>query len=107
MTTTQNHEHTIVAQNCAHREDLTWANDGRSQYIRADGVMIKKVVGVSGWWQVLLPNGDSPQTPTESGAWLTSISASGNSLSWCKYLAAMITPESPVFTPPVYVSRAR
>lgn len=96
MTTTR--EHTTTAQNRAHREDLIWAKDGRSQYLRADGVMIKKLVGVSGWWQVILPTGERPQMPMSDGDWLAGIPAAGHSLSWCKYLAEKVTPESPVYT---------
>jgi hypothetical protein len=92
------YEHTTVAQNKAHRADLTWAKVGRSEYLRSDGVTIRKSTRTSFAWRDLPPQrrtrpaGDqrhpSPHTP-----------AAGPSLTIAKDWADAITADTPAFVP--------
>lgn len=86
------------AQNRAHRNDLVWIKVGRSEYMRSDGVTIRKHPTISAWWQVLLPSGEQPQ------AWIGDhysdcVPASGPSLTWAKLAAEHITVDAPIYVP--------
>lgn len=47
---------TQPAQNLAHRTDLNWIKVGRSEYMRGDGVTIRKDNN-TGRWMILLADG--------------------------------------------------
>jgi len=69
---------TQPAQNLAHKTDLLWIKVGASEYMRGDGVTIRKVQ--SGRWAVLLTDGT---TAMQYGRELTA-----HSLTWAKLDAA-------------------
>ena len=90
-------EHPTVAANRAHREDLVWVKIGRSEYMRADGVTIRKVPGMSAaWWQVLLPSGERAQLPID-GRFSPFTPAAAPSLTYAKMLAENVTADSPAY----------
>jgi hypothetical protein len=81
---------TTVAQNKAHREDLTWIKVGRSEYLRSDGVSITKVPHIStSIWEVRLPNGEIANAPGSENC-----AARWQSLTVAKYYAQNITVDS-------------
>lgn len=93
--------HTTTAQNLAHRNDLTWIKVGRSEYMRADGVTIRKHPRVQQFWEIRLPGGDRPQMPSMlTGEFYAAIPAAGYSLTEAKRVAEHITVDSPTYTPP-------
>ena len=84
-------EHTTVAQNRAHRADLVWVKVGRSEYLRSDGVTIRKMP--HGAWWVFLPSGERAAYPYEN----VLLPATGHSLTWAKFEAERITTDSPAY----------
>lgn len=94
--------HPTVAKNRAHHADPIWAKAGRSEYIRADGVTIRKHPRISAWWEVFLPSGQRPQMPNTASAsgFLPGIPAAAQTLADAKWFAESITPDSPVFVAP-------
>lgn len=94
------YEHTTVAQNKAHRADLTWAKVGRSEYLRSDGVTIRKSTRTSfAWWEVFLPSGERAQLVI-NGTASPHTPAAGPSLTIAKDWAEAITADTPAFIPP-------
>ena len=90
--------HTTPAQNLAHRTDLVWIKVDRSEYMRADGVTIRKHNNVAQYWEICLPNGERPQMPNFEGtAFYSAIPAAGHSLTAAKELAENIAADSPVY----------
>jgi len=90
---------TTAAQNEAHRNDLTWIKVGRSEYMRGDGVTIRKNPSIHQFWEIFLPNGKTAAMPvmTEPGQYFSAIWAAAVSLTEAKYLAQGITAESPEY----------
>jgi hypothetical protein len=89
--------HTTTAQNLAHRNDPTWIKGGRSEYMRGDGVTIRKNRTTNAW-DIYLPNGERPQSPnmfSETG--FINMPAVGHSLTVAKYEAGKLTADAPVF----------
>lgn len=94
--------HTTTAQNLANHNDLTWIKVGRSEYLRGDGLTIRKN-NTTNAWDIFLPNGERPQSPnmfSETG--FINMPAVGYSLTVAKYGASKLTTEAPAF---VAVSR--
>lgn len=88
-------------QNRAHHEDLTWAKIGRSEYLRSDGVSIRRHERVASWWQVFLPTGEQPQAWIEmEGRYSEAMACSAPSLTTAKIMAAHVTVDSPAYVPP-------
>ncbi|MBF4570890.1 hypothetical protein ITJ57_19150 [Plantibacter sp. VKM Ac-2880] len=93
------YEHTTVAQNKAHRADLTWAKVGRSEYLRSDGVTIRKSTRTSSaWWEIFLPSGERAQLTIDGTSYASP--AAGPSLTIAKSWAEAITADTPAFVPP-------
>ncbi|MDI9889955.1 hypothetical protein [Microbacterium sp. IEGM 1404] len=92
---------TTAAQNEAHRSDLTWIKVGRSEYMRADGVTIRKHPRIQQFWEINLPNGAAAAMPnmTEPGEFFSALPAAGYSLTEAKRLAEQVTAESPAYVP--------
>ncbi|MGZ0070005.1 hypothetical protein [Microbacterium arborescens] len=92
---------TTAAQNKAHREDLGWIKVGRSEYMRGDGLTIRKHARIQGFWEILLPSGERAAMPRmmEPGSYFNALPAAGHSLTDAKYLAENITADAPVYTP--------
>ena len=88
---------TTVAQNKAHRDDLEWIKVGRSEYMRSDGVTIRKHQSISSYWMVLLPNGERPCMVLSDGEVLRNFPATGHSLTAAKWHAQYITPDTPAY----------
>lgn len=89
---------TTVAQNEAHRTDLTWIKVGRSEYMRGDGVTIRKNQQ-GNTWDIFLPTGERPQSPNMfSDTGYINMPAVGYSLTIAKYEASKITADAPAFT---------
>lgn len=93
--------HPTVAKNRAHRADLNWVKVGRSEYMRGDGLVIRKNPRISAWWELFLPSGERPQMPrlTEPGEYFSAIPAASHSLTDAKYIAEHVTVEAPVYVP--------
>lgn len=93
--------HPTVAHNRDHRDDLIWVKVGRSEYMRSDGVTIRKHPHIAAWWEVLLPTGEQPQMPqlTRPGEYFTAIPASAHALWYAKEIAELVSPTSPVYVP--------
>lgn len=93
--------HPTVAHNRAHREDLTWVKVGRSEYMRGDGVTIRKHPRITAWWEIRLPSGEQPQMPNPmgTGEHYSAIPASAQSLYLAKDMAQHVTADSPVYVP--------
>jgi hypothetical protein len=72
---------TQPAQNLAHRTDLVWIKVGRSEYMRGDGVTIRKDHS-TGRWALLLEDGSPVMQYGRP--------ASAHSLTWAKLDAASI-----------------
>lgn len=90
--------HTTTAQNATHRADLTWNKVGRSEYLRGDGVTIRKMTNVT-VWEILLPTGEPAQTPNQRTAGgFINMPARGVSLTIAKWIAEDITATSPAYT---------
>lgn len=90
--------HTTTTQNLAHRNDLTWIKVGRSEYMRADGVTIRKHPTVAQFWEIRLPSGERPQMPSMlTGEYYSAIPAAGYSLTEAKRVAERITTNSPIY----------
>lgn len=92
---------TTPAQNAAHRADLTWIKVGRSEYMRGDGVTIRKHPRIASWWEIFLPGGERPQMPNsfaETG-FLSAIPAAAHSLTVAKWTAESITTDAPIYVP--------
>ena len=88
--------HTTVAQNAAHRADLTWIKIGPSQYMRSDGTTISKS-NMTCMWTIYLPSGEPASRPNYDV-----LLATEYSLTEAKRTAR----EVDASTPP-YVSRVR
>lgn len=87
-----------ATQNAAHRADLVWIKVGRSEYMRADGVTIRKNPRIAQFWEILLPTGERPQMPAlTTDDFFSAIPAAGHSLTMAKELAELITPGAPVY----------
>lgn len=98
-------EHPTVAKNRAHREDLTWVKVGPSEYLRSDGVSVRKQSGASRpSWSVYLPSGARSQMPLHRGQRFVDMPAAIGSLTLVKAIAEEITPDSPRFVE--YADRA-
>lgn len=93
--------HPTVAHNRAHREDLIWAKAGRSEYLRSDGVVIRKHPRISAWWEIFLPSGERPQLPSPlgNGEHYSALPASAQTLHHAKEIAEHVTVDSPVYKP--------
>ena len=93
--------HSTPEQNRAHHQDLVWVKIGRSEYMRGDGVTIRKNPRITAWWEVFLPSGERPQMPTltKPGEFFSVLPACAHSLTEAKYLAKHVTTESPVYVP--------
>lgn len=90
--------HTTTAQNAAHRADLTWIKVGRSEYMRGDGLTIRKHQRIAQFWEILLPSGERPQMPSLMSAdFFSAIPAAGHSLTMAKEIAERITVDAPVY----------
>ena len=94
--------HTTTAQNAAHRADLTWVKVGRSEYMRADGITIRKHARIAQFWEILLPNGDRPAMPNmiHAGEFYSALPAAGYSLTEAKRTAERVTVDSPLYVRP-------
>lgn len=90
---------TTAAQNEAHRNDLTWVKVGRSEYMRGDGVTIRKNPRIQQFWEISLPNGAAAAMPmmTEPGEFFSALPAVGYSLTEAKRLAENVAAESPEY----------
>jgi hypothetical protein len=75
--------HTTTAQNIAHRNDLTWNKTARSEYIRFDGLTIRK--NETGLWNVLLPTGENVAA-ANTGGYRPTYPLSGHSLTYTKWM---------------------
>ncbi|GAA3009167.1 hypothetical protein [Microbacterium aurantiacum] len=92
--------HTTTAQNLAHRNDLVWIKVGRSEYMRADGVTIRKHQRIAQFWEILLPTGERPQMPSMlTGEFFSAIPAAGHSLTEAKRVAECVGVDAPVYVP--------
>ena len=89
--------HTTTAQNKAHREDLHWIKVGRSEYMRADGVTIRKNQSIGAFWQIFLPTGEVPCMVLSDGEVLRNFQASGHSLTSAKWHAQFIDADTPAY----------
>lgn len=85
-----------ISQNAAHRADLLWAKVGRSEYLRSDGVTIRKGAR---HWEIYLPNGARAAMPNslEPSGFIVEFAAWGHSLTVAKYEAGMIDADSPAY----------
>lgn len=92
---------TTAAQNQAHRSDLGWIKVGRSEYMRGDGVTIRKHERIASFWLILLPNGESAAMPSMITAdeFYIQLPAAGHSLTEAKRLAEVITVDAPAYAP--------
>lgn len=88
MTTTSTHP--TVTQNAAHRADLTWFKAGKSEYMRADGVTIKRDC-MTAQWNVYLADGTRAPYTMSDGRTLEGVYMSGHSLTAAKYEASQIS----------------
>ncbi len=92
---------TAPAQNAAHHADLTWIKVGRSEYMRGDGLIIRKSANVALGWEIFLPTGERPQHPNQFGKnGFVNTPAWGHTLTVAKYNAESITLDAPVYVRP-------
>lgn len=80
-------------KNSSHHEDLTWVKVGRSEYMRADGVTIRKHPRIKAWWEVRLPSGEKASASVD-GRETPHMSASASSLHHAKWMAESVTPDT-------------
>lgn len=85
----------------AHRADLFWVKAGPAEYMRADGVTIRKTAGGTAW-AIFLPSGLPAQEPSHTmegvfNPW----PAVAPSLQWAKLYAEQISADSPAHRPEV------
>lgn len=73
--------HTTVAQNAAHRADLTWIKIGKSEYMRSDGVTIKRNC-MTARWEIFAADGNRAMDATYG-----KFPLSEHSLTWAKITA--------------------
>ena len=86
MTNTQN-THTTVSQNAAHRADLVWIKVS-AEYIRSDGVTIRKNHN-TGRWVVYLANGEAAPMMV-AGKTYPAYQMSAHNLTWAKLEAEQV-----------------
>ena len=86
-------------QNRAHHADMVWIKIGRSEYMRGDGVTIRKNQKLSfAWWEVFTPSGEIAQMPDyEGGYYGPHHPASGPSLTIAKLAAEHISADAPAY----------
>ncbi|TDL43847.1 hypothetical protein [Microbacterium oleivorans] len=92
---------TTAAQNQAHRNDLGWIKVGRSEYMRGDGVTIRKHERIAQFWLILLPSGEQAAMPkmVAPGEFYSALPAAGHSLTDAKYHAENVTADAPAYAP--------
>lgn len=83
-------------KNATHRADLARVKIGRSEYMRADGVTIRKHDSIRAWWTVNLPNGERAQMVI-GGEPQPHMPAAASSLTFAKFAAEDITPATPAY----------
>lgn len=81
-----------------HRKDTVWAKVGRSEYIRSDGVTIRKDAAKD-WWYLYLPNGEHASTVHYDGTYDLNWKFGAPSLTWAKTSADLVTAETPAYQP--------
>ena len=81
-----------------HGKDPMWMKVGRSEYMRGDGVTIRKDNN-SGEWRVYLPNGEQPQTFGMFGnrSGYANVPVTAPSLEYAKMAAAEVRADAPAF----------
>jgi hypothetical protein len=88
--------HSTPEQNRAHHRDLIWMKVGASEYMRGDGVIIRKDTRTRGW-VIILPGGRVAAMPRhlEPGRVFEILRACAHSLTEAKRMAELVTAESP------------
>lgn len=88
--------HSTPEQNRAHHQDLIWMKVGPSEYMRGDGVTIRKDTRTRGW-VIILPCGKVAAMPhyLEPGRVYEILRACAHSLTEAKRMAELITADSP------------
>lgn len=86
--------HSTPEQNRAHHRDLIWVKVGPSEYLRADGVTIRKQPR---GWDIALPSGKVAAMPNfiEPGRVYEILPARAHSLTEAKRVAEAVTAGSP------------
>lgn len=84
-----------ATQNKAHREDLTWIKVGRSEYMRSDGLIVRKNARIV-WWEICNEAGE-PLQGEIYGEPSPHMPAGGPSLTIAKFLAEKITANWPIY----------
>lgn len=75
---------TTTAQNAAHRTDLTWVKVGTSEYMRGDGVTIKRNC-MTARWEIFTVDGNRAMDATHG-----KFPLSEHSLTWAKITAEQV-----------------
>lgn len=88
--------HSTPEQNRAHHQDLIWMKVGPSEYMRSDGVTIRKDTRTRGW-VIILPGGEVAAMPRylEPGRVYEILRACAHSLTEAKRMAELVTADSP------------
>lgn len=88
--------HSTPEQNRAHHQDLIWKKVGSSEYMRGDGVTIRKDTRTRGW-VIILPSGKVAAMPRylEPGRVFEILRACAHSLTEAKRMAELVAADSP------------